>query len=198
MRARIARGGVGARSAAWSGRIAPCNAANIRAQSSRSSQRAAVEGVVPAVIDRRFANQEVARHADPQHLDAVPARDFDQQHRQRDRDAAPSLDDRVEERVARVAVVVGVAAEPFGDEQQRAHAFERRFRARGREGVEARAPLVDIEARLRIGACAGGDAERSFVEANVGLRRARTMLAKRSAGSIGGDGTRPVRPASRR
>ena len=44
----------------------------------------------------------------------------------RDRDAAAPLDHRIEERVARVAVVLGVTAEPFDAEQQLAHVVEGR------------------------------------------------------------------------
>ena len=80
---------------------------------------------------------------------------------ERDRDAEPAIDHRVEKRVLGIVVVVDVAGEALALEQVHAQRVERRPRDSSRASVvEARAPLVDVEARVRV----RGDAERGDIE----------------------------------
>jgi hypothetical protein len=127
--------------------------------------RSAVERVAPAVGDAVFLREEVAGHPNPDGTDAAPSCHFDQEHRQGDGDAATTLDDRVEKRIAWVAVVVCVALESVHVEHEPANPVERRGARRIGELVQVPAPRVDVDLRPN----RRGDAERGFVESKVGL-----------------------------
>ena len=72
-------------------------------------ERAAVERVAPHAVARRVHHEEVAGHADAVHRYADAAPDLHHHDRERDRDAEPALEHRVEERVLGIAVVAVVA-----------------------------------------------------------------------------------------
>src|SRR6266699_1382447 len=88
---------------------------------------------------------EMAGQADPLDLQAHPAADLHDQDREGDRDTELAIEDVVEAAVARVVVVVGIAAEARFVEQEVTQSLERaapiaelrRGRA-GRELVESR------------------------------------------------------------
>ena len=83
-----------------------------RWQPSRVEQPAAVERVDEHRRVDLVAQQEVAGHADADERHADAAADLHREHRERDRDADAAVEHLVEERVARVVVVVGVAGKP--------------------------------------------------------------------------------------
>ena len=128
-------------------------------------QHAAVERVAPLVGCGRLLHEEVARHPDTVDGDPTPARDLDEQHRERDRDAPPPVDHGVEEGVARVAIVLVVAPEPEHPEELLTHPVERVGRALLGQLVDPGALGVDVHGRAH----AGGDAERRDVEPELRL-----------------------------
>src|SRR6185295_16824859 len=69
------------------------------------------------VVNTR-ADAEVSWQADAEDLEAHPAPDFHDEHRERDRDAELPVEDVVETAVARIVVVVRVAAESRFVEQE--------------------------------------------------------------------------------
>ena len=149
MRRRIARGPVGARYAGENGASGACSAAKIAAQPSTSRTRPAWNGSkndVGLVVD---ADEEVTGHPDAVQPEPDPPPDLDHQDAQRDRDPEPAVDDVVEQRVARVRVVVGVARRsPSVTNSASASAAGVRCRdASARDLVEPHEPLVEVQAR---------------------------------------------------
>ena len=106
----------------------------------------------------------MAGHPYALHVDAEPPADRHHEHRQRDGNPDTACDDRVEEGVLGVVVVVEVAREPELIEQERSQRVERRRLAAPGELVEADDPLVDIETGVGV----RGNAQGSNVEWHFG------------------------------
>jgi hypothetical protein len=103
---------------------------------------------------------------------ADPARDLEVEHRQRDRDAGPAVEHVGEEAVARIVVVVGVAAEPEALEQavaDRARASDAAVRTRdfGSGVAGDRVELFAIQRDIALRIVPGADQERGMVEREV-------------------------------
>ena len=124
----------------------------------------AVEGVVPTI--RTDSDQEMTGHADAVQFDAATTPELDHEHRERDGDPEPAIEDDVEVRVVRVGIVDGVSrVSEFGEQFVRERIGLLRIERRGKR-VELRATLVDVEVGTRV----GGDEETRFVESDVRLR----------------------------
>ena len=125
-----------------------------------------MEGVDERVRVVGGAQQEVARHPDAVEAQSQPAADLHGQHRERDRDAPPAVEDVVEERVAGVVVALRLAGEAHVDEQVLPPAGQRRLRAAGGQVVEAAQLTGDVE----VGVGVGGDEQGGLVEGQLVLR----------------------------
>ena len=92
--------------------------ASSRASSSGTIDRPAEERVEQdRAVRARRPHEEVSRKADALDRDAAAAAHLDQHHREGDGDAEAPLEDVVQEAVARIVVVVGVAAEALDGEE---------------------------------------------------------------------------------
>ena len=105
--------------------------------------RAAVEA--GRRTSRPAAHEEVTGHADAVELEPAATPDLEHDDAQRDRDAETAVEHVVEERVAGIAVVGRVAAEPSDTNSEvDSSPAENPARTR-RERVESREPGVDVE-----------------------------------------------------
>src|SRR4051794_35688084 len=141
------------------------------------------------------ANQEVPRHADAVQVETAAAADLDHEDAQGDREPEVPIEHDVEVRVARIAVVDGVAREPTRDEQLTRECDGVDGTDLGCERVERSQPRVHVD-----GVIVRGDQQGGFVERNVvvgllhdgdealGDVHARTVPARR-----GGDARAPHR-----
>ncbi len=93
----------------------------------------------------------MARHADTVDGRADPAANLHHHDRQRDRDADPTVQDRIEKGILGVAVVAGVPPEAERLEEVLAQAVEGIRRAPAGEVVEPGTAAVDVETRVRVG-----------------------------------------------
>ncbi len=119
-----------------------------------------MERIEPEAVAVGVLHEEVAGQADAVHRNTEPARNLDDDHRQRDRNAALARQHGVEERVLRILVMRRVTAEVVLFEQHVPDFVERRQPRLTREVVEPAAPLVDVESLARV----RGDAQRRLVE----------------------------------
>jgi hypothetical protein len=130
-----------------------------------------VERVDEHVGVNRRSHHEVPRQPHAQQLDTHPAGDLDEHHRQRDGDAPPAVQHRVEQRVARVAVVRVVADETDVVEQVGCHRVERGCRHTLRQRVEPGELFVDVQVAPGM----GSDEECPHVEPASLLRPAHQL-----------------------
>ena len=118
---------------------------------SRLVEVAAVEGVDEHRRQALVVQQEVTRHADAREVEPEPVTELDADDGERDRNAQPAPHDIVEEGVARIVVVDGVARERELAEQAVVPLVEVARRAPGGEVVERRQLVVDVEVGVRVG-----------------------------------------------
>jgi len=122
-------------------------------------ERALVERVDVRAVG---ADEEMTRHADPKELEPDTSAHFDHQHAQGDRQPESSVQHDVEVRVARVAVVDGVAREAARHEELARECWRVDIADVERECIERSQLRVDIN-----GMVVRGDQERGFVERDV-------------------------------
>ena len=128
-----------------------------------------MERVVP--LARPGADEEVAWHPDARERQTAAPAHLDHEHAQGDRDTESPVEHRVEERIARVAVVDLVAGKAALHEQElRERTRLGLGRIRG-ERVELREARADVEIGVRV----RGDQERRLVEGDVGLGTAHEL-----------------------
>ena len=117
---------------------------------------------------------EVTRQADTLDLQADPPPDLHDEHRERDRNAEPAVEDVVEAAVARIVVRLDVAAEALLLEQELAEAMQAVERVIGPPGIRPRREKVEgpeIVGDGEAGVLDLGDEKRRPREVEVGLGR---------------------------
>ena len=112
---------------------------------------AAVEGVDEHRRQTLVVQQEVTGHADAREVEPEPVPELDADDGERDRNAQPSSHDVVEEGVARIVVVDGVAGERELPEHAVVPLVEVAGWAPDRQLVDGRQLAVDVEVGVRMG-----------------------------------------------